>query len=73
MCCVDSRQTGRHTWDDFVKIGQEDPPWYCGETNVYLAFQFADHVQIKTGYDMDDNDLDMLRAITLVHQAETCL
>lgn len=73
MCCVDSRQTGRHTWDDLVKIGQEDPPWYCGETNVYLGFQFADHVQIKTGHDMNDNDLDMLKAITLIHQPETCL
>jgi hypothetical protein len=73
MCCVDSRQTGRHTWDDLVKIGQEDPPWYCGETNVYLAFQFVDYVQIKTGYDMNDNDLDILKAITLIHQPETCL
>jgi hypothetical protein len=72
MCCVDSREIGRHSWDDLTKIGQEDPPWFCSENNVYVAFQFADHVHLETGFEMQDDDLDTLKAITLHHQLETC-
>jgi hypothetical protein len=42
MCCVDSSELSRrHSWDDLVKIGGEDPPWFCREFNVYVAFQYT--------------------------------
>jgi hypothetical protein len=72
ICCVDPRETGRHSWDDFTKIGQEDPPWFCSENNVYVAFQFADHTH-PAGYEMNDDDLDTLKSITLHPQLEGCL
>jgi len=73
-CCIDSSESSkRHSWDDLTKIGQEDAPWFCSEHNVYIAFQFIDHVRIETGFQMKDDDLDTLKAITLYHQLETCL
>jgi hypothetical protein len=46
MCCVEPNDLAkRHTWDDLVKIGEEEPPWFCGENYVYVAFQFVDHLQ----------------------------
>lgn len=73
-CCVDATESSRrHTWDDLTKIGEEDAPWYCSQHNVYVAFQFTDHVKVETGYSMKDDDLDTLKAVTLYHQLETCL
>jgi hypothetical protein len=44
MCCVDTKKFSRdaydNAYDDLVKIGQEDVPWFCSENNVYIAFQF---------------------------------
>lgn len=73
-CCVDPREAvKRHTWDDLVKIGQEEHPWFCSEHDVYIAFQFVDYEQGQTGFGMKDNDLDKLRAITIYHTLEGCL
>src|SRR5882762_4215796 len=36
MCCVEpSDSAKRHTWDDLVKIGEEEHPWFCSEHFVY--------------------------------------
>ena len=74
MCCVEPNDLGRrHTWDDLVKIGEEEPPWFCGENYVYVAFQFVDHVQIKTGYSIKDDDSDILKTVSIYHQLGDCL
>jgi len=73
-CCVDSTETAkRHTWDDLVRIGQEEHPWFCSEHNVYIAFQFNDYEQQKAGFQIKGNDLDKLRAVTIYHSLEGCL
>ena len=41
MCCVNRKALSQNVYDDLVKIGQEDAPWFCSENNVYIAFQFA--------------------------------
>src|SRR5437870_5497043 len=35
MCCVDPQES-KSVWDELVKIGQEDAPWFCSENNVYV-------------------------------------
>jgi hypothetical protein len=73
-CCVAfDRSVIRNSYDDLVKIGQEDVPWYCSENDVYIAFQFADY---KTGvpfWQAKDNELDTLKAITVYQQLGGCL
>lgn len=72
MCCVDAMELSkRHSWDDLIKIGREDAPWFCSENNVYLAFQFIDQGQHGTRWDA--NDLDTLKAISVYHWLEGCL
>ena len=64
----------RHSFDDVAKIGEEDPPWYCGENNVYVVFLFADHdSSLATGFVFKDDDLDTLKSVSLVHWTEECL
>jgi hypothetical protein len=41
MCCVNSKVFGAGVWDDLVKIGKEDAPWFCSENNVYIALDFT--------------------------------
>ena len=74
-CCVNPKEVGlRHSWDDLVRLGQEEHPWYCGQHNVYLAFQFVDHNQNqKPDYRVQDDDMDTLKAITLYDTLEQCL
>ena len=67
MCCVGMRT---NTYDDLVKIGQEEAPWFCEEKNIYVAFEFSgdEHVQIpKTAA------TDRLREITIFRWLEGCL
>jgi len=72
MCCVDATELSkRHSWDDLTKIGEEDAPWFCGENNVYLAFQFTDQGQHERWGSA--NDLDTLKAISIYHWLERCL
>ena len=72
-CCVLRRDSdSRHSLDDLAKIGEEPAPWFCSRHSVYLAFQFSDYkAQAGTGF--QDNDLDVLKAITIYHQMEGCL
>jgi hypothetical protein len=72
-CVVFDKSVIRHSYDDLVKIGQEDHPWYCGENNIYIAFQFADHEKQLPYSQTKDNDLDTLTAITIYNQLENCL
>ena len=72
MCCVNPKESpNRRSWDDLVKIGEEEIPWVCSENNVYAAFQFTDHAEhdVKWGAD----DLDTLKALTIYHQLEGCV
>jgi hypothetical protein len=38
ICCVENSDG---TFDDIVRIGQEDAPWFCSEHNIYVAFEFV--------------------------------
>ena len=29
MCCVADELYRRHSWDDLIKIGEEEVPWFC--------------------------------------------
>jgi hypothetical protein len=74
MCCVEQNDLAkRHTWDDLVKIGEEEHPWFCSEHYVYVAFQFRDHVEIENGHSMKDDDSDVLRTVSIFHQLGGCL
>jgi hypothetical protein len=72
MCCVDTKEFRKIPWDDLVKIGEEDAPWYCSSTDVYLAFQFTKGAQFKEGMWRAD-DLDTLKAVSIHRSLETCL
>lgn len=72
-CVVFDNSDHRHSFDELVKVGQEDHPWYCGENNVYIAFQFADFKKQVPDWQIKDNDLDTLTAITIYNQLENCL
>lgn len=70
MCCVEDHS--KKSLDDLTKIGEEKPPWYCNENNVYIAFQFSDHPQEKETWGRADN-LDALRTVTIFRWLEGCL
>jgi hypothetical protein len=70
MCCVDHRSIKR-SWDDLVKIGQENPPWFCDAKNIYVAFQFSDAPAHDERLARDPSD--KLTAITLYPWLEGCL
>jgi hypothetical protein len=52
---------------------QEDHPWYWGENNVCIAFEFNDYDKQLPFWPTKDNDLDTREAITLYFQLENCL
>jgi hypothetical protein len=72
MCCVNAKAS-KHSWDDLVKIGKEDAPWFCSQNNVYVAFQFVDHVQTSKSVGWQGDDLDTLNSITVYRRLEGCL
>jgi hypothetical protein len=75
MCCVagfrgeyvDYRGAG---WDDLVKIGEESAPFFCGENNVYIAFEFNPK---SHGERSDANPSDVLKKVSVFHELERCL
>ena len=69
MCCVADELYTRHSWDDLVKIGEEEVPWFCRGNNVYVAFRFADYDKSER----QDNDLDVLKSVAIYHELEGCL
>ena len=74
MCCVSVKEFSRgvydDTYDDLVKIGQEDVPFVCSENNVYIAFQFL-------GSEKDSSPRaeasDRLKDVTVYRWLEGCL
>lgn len=65
-CCLEERGA----FADLVKVGQEDAPWHCGETFVYIAFEF------DTGNSKappQANDVDALKRIRIFRHLEGCL
>ena len=74
MCCVSPKQFSKgvydNSYDDLVKIGQEDVPFVCIENNVYIAFQFL-------GSEKDSlpraDASDKLKDLTIYHWLEGCL
>ena len=70
MCCVKRKELNRFVYDDLVKIGHEDAPWFCSENNIYIAFQF-DGPSRSAGATTDPSDT--LDAVTLYRWLEGCL
>jgi len=66
MCCV-GKNTG--TFDDLVKVGRENPPFYCIDRNIYVAFQFSgdEHLGIPKV-----NTSDRLGEVTLFEWLDGC-
>jgi hypothetical protein len=75
MCCV-ANIRGQYTssveagWDDLVKIGEESPPWFCSENNVYIAFEFNPK---SPGELSKTNASDILKRVSVFQQLEVCL
>jgi len=74
MCCVDTKKFSRdvydNTYDDLVKIGQEDVPWACSENNVYIAFQFLG--PNKNSVPATEPS-DTLKDVSVYHWLEGCM
>jgi hypothetical protein len=56
-------------YDDFVKIGSEQPPWFCNERNIYVMFAFK---QFNPGY-FGHHPGDTLVGVSLIDKVEGCL
>ena len=75
MCCV-GNFTGQYVSlvgtgsDDLVKIGEETAPWFCSESNVYVAFEFNPKSKDERA---DSNGSDTLKRVSVFHQLERCL
>ena len=75
MCCVANFRNQYVSiigagWDDLVKIGSENVPWFCSENNVYIALEFNPKLK---GELADTNGSDILKKISVFHQLEGCL
>jgi hypothetical protein len=74
LCCVSVKEFSRgvydNAYDDLVKIGQEDVPWFCSENNVYTALEFL-------GSQKDSlpraEPSDKLKDVTIYHKLDGCL
>jgi hypothetical protein len=67
MCCIDESSA----FADLVLIGKEKPPWWCGEHNVYIAFQFTSSELRPITVLKDDSDI--LTKITVYYWLGNCL
>ena len=73
MCCVSVKEFSRGVYDnsyeDLVKIAQEDVPFVCSENNVSIAFQF-----LGSGKDSPPRAeaSDKLKDLTIYHWLEGC-
>lgn len=74
MCCVSRKEftSGMYdpTYDDLVKIAQEDVPWFCSENNVYVAFQFLGRYKNSPPA---AEPSDILKDVTVYHWLEGCM
>ncbi len=61
----------RMSLDDLTKIGEEEPPWYCGTSGVYVKFHFTSLRQREPRLGADDEDT--LDEIEIYHWLDRCL
>jgi hypothetical protein len=71
MCCVTTTKFSKRVYDDLVKIGEEDAPWFCSEYNVYIAFQFNGPERHSGGPTAEISDT--LSSVTVYRWLEGCL
>ncbi len=71
MCCINSHKDSG-TWDDLVKIGQEEPPWFCSELNVYIGLQFISATP-KVDFENRSAESDTLAKVEIFRWLEGCL
>ena len=64
------RQSSNSSSYDLIKIGEEEPPWYCGVHWVYVKLNFRD-VEQRGPYGADDEDT--LNETEVYHQLDRCL
>lgn len=60
----------RNALDDFVKIGEEFPPWYCSRREVLIVFDF-DGAERRALFAALDGDV--LKAVRIQQFLATCL
>lgn len=71
MCCVSRKEFGKGVYDDLVKVGQEDAPWFCSEQNIYVAFQFIGPERHSVGPAAEASDT--LNSVSVYRWLEGCL
>ena len=74
LCCISVKEFSRgvhdNAYDDLVKIGQEDVPWFCSENNVYIALQFlGSQKDSLSGAEPSDR----LKDVTIYQKLDGCL
>ncbi len=73
-CCISVKEFTRgvydNAYDDLVKIGKEDIPWFCSENNVYVAFQFLGS---EKNAPPQAEASDRLKDVSLYHRLDGCL
>ena len=74
LCCVSVKEFSRgvydYAYDDLVKIGQEDVPWFCSENNVYIALEFLGSQKDSLPRALPS---DTLKDVTIYHKLDGCL
>jgi hypothetical protein len=71
MCCVDVKDFSKGVYDDLMKIGGEDAPWFCSQKNVYIALQFTGVRRGTNSWYALGNDT--LAAVSIYRWLEGCL
>ena len=73
-CCVSVKEFSKgvydNTYDDLVKIAQEEVPWFCSENNVYVAFQFLGSYKNSIS---GAEPSDILKDVSVYHRLEGCM
>jgi hypothetical protein len=71
MCCVARKALSEQVYDELVRVGQENAPWFCSEKNIYIAFQFSGHEGPDNNWMSDDSN--SLQAVSIYRGLEGCL
>jgi hypothetical protein len=66
MCCIKEPST----LADLTRIGKEDARWFCSQSNIYIAFEFAAVEPHKPWKTLDS---DILKSVTIYPWLEGCL
>jgi hypothetical protein len=61
----------RGAFADLVRVGDEDPPWFCREAHVYIAIEFT--APESTRLLSKSDDMDMLKKIGIQRRPGGCL